>query len=399
MGCVPSISQKGLENSNKLSQQASHSVDVDVRCWNNDNDEEADQIVSVLKREISELNISTSEIVPVLSNKFRYDNLNSRILSSKSCLQVRSSARLERFLGDLFSESPILDGLKTVLYNSAGRKHFEKFIRDNMGLFINADNSQFHDGQLEVSLIDIVNDLASEGMHSIPADDFISVKAHVLRSFKPFLSSTFYQNWRKEEIEVVSNLLDGDIDDDDIEYSDENHTTIANVFHVSRVDHLLTVLYDNPFLFQLIFAMENAPISFTIVNKEMYNNVEFPIIYANKYFEYFTGHDRMTVIQSRSQFASVNFLPGSSGHISGYKLDYGDILLDMRDGQPCNACVKCVRQNGDLYDCFILVQPTYNKYRKCNYIACFQVNESDGPLQLQSSRFASWLDQSRCLFM
>jgi len=356
----------------------------------------------VIKKALS-LNHISSKITmkwikkQILSNSrihpFRAEESYGLTRMIHNVLRPEVSYGLEQLLRKIYEESCPRDGLKSILKNYSGRMAIEKFVC--AGPF---EKNSFDTDQLAAVLRDIATINNKDGHLMLYDSMYLSMQ--VISSFKSFICSSYYADWRLQESEAIINLLDPELYGEDVvavdmiasetQHSGEKGITMSDVLAAVRSDYLPVVVEDDAFLFQLMCTMENAPISFSIVAKRC--GGDFPLTYANRHFEVFTGYDRRLVVGNRMSFAAINFAPTVSQLRAG-AID--KLTTYMDNGMSHGTTVSSTRQNGETYESYIYLQPIFNGTGNYKFLACFQVCANDTNQIKLVRRLAYWLWKAR----
>mmetsp|Transcript_18324 Transcript_18324/g.18404 ORF Transcript_18324/g.18404 Transcript_18324/m.18404 type:complete len:423 (+) Transcript_18324:29-1297(+) len=162
-----------------------------------------------------------------------------------------------------------------------------------------------------------------------------------------------------------------------------NSTSTSSDFSADHIPHseildavneieLKKIFNKETWLFHLLCSMENMPISFTLASASGDTGC-FPIIYANKQFETLTGYSRTEAIGRSSSFLQMSGMMDNFWEPRAVQ----EMEVALCEGQMFSTIISHFRKNGDLYRSFVYLKPVFDTSDKYIYMVSVQFDVTE----------------------
>eukprot|EP01041_Mallomonas_annulata_P012733 gene12733-26818_t len=343
---------------------------------------------------------------------------------------------IEEFLRKAFEKSPSIEALQTIVKNNRARQLFFDFLRNAEEMsnpIQTADNSESSTGSYPMAffLNKLMKIHKEDDIVTGDSPEDISYRLKVLDLFPKFISSEYYDTWRKDEIvrafDIVNNppnllttipdivmaepsaFMGKKLVSANACYSKSNrdlacHVQLCleiNTFPLisiptssspatlaftdfdrgdtvddvlATIDHfeLPIIMRMDSWMFLLLSAMENIPISFSIATASSHR-LGFPLVFVNKYFEVLTGYKRCDVIGETARFLQRN----QSGQRMCETDSVNRMSYSLRNAHPTIVKITNYRKNGDSYHAFVAMKPIFDVNGEYRYVVSIQFDVTD----------------------
>mmetsp|Transcript_29829 Transcript_29829/g.30262 ORF Transcript_29829/g.30262 Transcript_29829/m.30262 type:complete len:400 (-) Transcript_29829:425-1624(-) len=220
------------------------------------------------------------------------------------------------------------------------------------------------------------------------ADAVLSLTISQINNSCPILVQVISnEKYQDTDYPLIENILVNPLDTDEIEQC--NTSAVCQAIQYCDKQKICTLLSNHDWIATLMVTTEIMPISLTISSATT-ENLQFPLLYANKHFETVSGVSRRYSISRPGTFLQTQ----STLRIPNQVVKISTLMTAISKMQTFVTTMTCCNRDGHLFQNVIGVKSVFNQLNQDHYVISIQMEVTEQRTQQHTVKMVRALIES-----